>query len=136
MWDTGKVAGSQTRLITYAGEPLKPEQQCFWQVRTWDAEGVAGEWSAPAHWTMGLMEQAGWKAPWMGPDPVMTRELRNADAMRKEFSVRAGLKRALVHATAAGLYELHLNGAKVSGETVSRRAGPSMRSGCFIARTT
>lgn len=119
LWDTGKVAGSQTRLITYAGEPLKPEQQCFWQVRTWDAEGVAGEWSAPAHWTMGLMEQAGWKAPWMGPDPVMTRELLPAAYMRKEFSVRAGLKRALVHATAAGLYELHLNGAKVSEDCLA-----------------
>ncbi len=36
--------------------------------------------------------------------------------LRKEFNARGGLKNAFIHATALGVYELHLNGRKVGDD--------------------
>jgi hypothetical protein len=65
LWDSGKVQSSETIQVPYAGKPLAAGQQCFWRVRVWDAQGVPSSWSAPARWSMGLLERAQWKARWI-----------------------------------------------------------------------
>jgi len=80
LWDTGKVASDTTQQIVYAGKPLASRQQCWWQVRVWDEAGRESAWSAPAHWSMGLLQPASqsspegsspasWQAQWIGFDP-------------------------------------------------------------------
>jgi len=32
---------------------LLTRQDCWWQVRTWDKNGIVSEWSEPAFWSMG-----------------------------------------------------------------------------------
>ncbi len=38
LWDSGRVASSETVNLVYAGRPLGSRQTCFWKVRVWDDE--------------------------------------------------------------------------------------------------
>jgi len=74
LWDTGKVTSSESTHIAYAGPPLRARQQVWWKVRVWDKDGQPSSWSAPARWSMGLLEPTDWQARWIGdptpPPPV------------------------------------------------------------------
>ncbi len=69
LWDSGKVPASDTLQVTYAGQPLRSRMRAWWQVRVWDRNGQASAWSAPATWTMGLLEPSDWQAKWIA-DPA------------------------------------------------------------------
>jgi alpha-L-rhamnosidase len=214
LWDTKKVNSDQTNQLVYAGAPLQSQMQCFWKVMTWDEVGKASDWSAPASWSMGLLNSDDWQAGWIGldqapknkpeyraaldgknpklvinkaiygvlDDPAKQMDLKAivqahvdggallltpsndfagkdpadetkkklqleytvddrmvkatveenkeldlsigrkrkeylpAPYLRKEFQVRAGVKRAVVYATAQGVFELNLNGQRVGDE--------------------
>jgi len=64
-WDSGRAVSAENSAI-YRGIPLASRVECFWKVRTWDANGAAMPWSAPARWEMGLLDEAGWRGPWIG----------------------------------------------------------------------
>lgn len=55
----------------------------------------------------------GKRTPWDGPPETFTYWLPPAPYFRKGFVVRGPVSRATVYATALGLFELRLNGAKV-----------------------
>lgn len=114
LWDSGKVASDEALHIAYAGMELKPSRQVFWKVRAWDAADMASKWSASANWTMGLLKPEDWKGKWICA-PAMTETL----LLRKEFSVKPGLKRAVIHVSGLGQYELNLNGAKVGADLLT-----------------
>ena len=78
LWDSGKVESDQTFHVAYAGVPLQSRMQAYWQVRVWDEGGQASDWSAPARWTMGLLDRDEWQAEWIGYDAayVLTPEER------------------------------------------------------------
>lgn len=65
LWDSGKVISDESVSVPYAGIPLQSRIKCFWKVRVWDQDGKASEWSAPASWTMGLLNTADWSAKWI-----------------------------------------------------------------------
>ena len=72
LWDSGRVDSNATNQIVYAGKPLASRQRVWWKVRAWDDRGDAGDWSAPARWSMGLLDAGDWSAKWIGydaPDP-------------------------------------------------------------------
>src|SRR5690242_977276 len=54
LWDSGKVASSDTSNVVYSGAPLSSRAAVVWDVRVWDGAGAASDWSAPASWEMGL----------------------------------------------------------------------------------
>ncbi len=72
LWDSGHVLSNITTHVAYAGKPLASRQDCSWKVMSWDREGEPGAWSAPAHWTMGLLSITDWSAEWIeaGGTPV------------------------------------------------------------------
>ena len=57
LWDTGKVFSDQTTHIPYAGKELESRQRVAWKVRAWDELEAPTEWSEPAQWEMGLLEE-------------------------------------------------------------------------------
>lgn len=67
LWDSGKIGSDETINIIYEGKPLRSQMQCFWKICIWDKDGKPG-WSAPAFWSMGLLEKNDWKAQWIGFD--------------------------------------------------------------------
>ena len=118
LWDSGKVASADSTAIEYAGTLLKSGQQCWWKVRTWDKDGQAAPESVAGTWQMGLLSPADWKAEWIAaktPRDVQQdgNTLPPCPYVRRTFTITKPIKEATIYATAHGLYELHLNGAKV-----------------------
>jgi len=83
-------------------------------------------------WKVSLKEQSDWKlgkfndAPWLGAKEVArtggqvweqlsgaAQHLPPAKYLRKSFTINKPITRATVHASALGLYELHINGRKI-----------------------
>ncbi|MFT3781358.1 MAG: family 78 glycoside hydrolase catalytic domain [Nibricoccus sp.] len=108
LWDSGRVESAQTTQVVYTGKPLSASQRVFWKVRSWDRDGKVTVWSEPATWTMGLLAPTDWKGKWIAA-PAATETL----LLRKDFTVRTGLRRALAHVTGLGQYEMTLNGTRV-----------------------
>ncbi len=117
LWNTGKVSSDQTTQVSYAGRRLRSFEQVFWKARIWDETGRPSAWSAPAHWTMGLLDPAGWQGEWIGA--VANRSADSATRepqsllLRREFKVKPGLRRALACVCGLGCYEMTINGGKI-----------------------
>ncbi len=114
LWDSSKVASDETGLIRYAGKKLEASQQVFWSVQIWDRNDQPSKPTAFQTWTMGLLNAEDWKAKWICA-PATSDSL----LLRKEFTVKPGLRRAIVHVTGLGQYEMSLNGAKVGTDLLS-----------------
>lgn len=110
-WSTGKVAADSSVHVTYKGNALQPGKMYYWQVRVWDNQGNASNWSEPAFWQMGL-QPSDWKAQWIeagfAEDPS-----RPSPLMRKEFRTSKKIQSATAYITAHGLYEASINGKRV-----------------------
>lgn len=90
LWDTGRVeraAGEGAELlptrVEYAGEALRSRDRVWWKVQVWDQDGREagdGGWSAPARFSIGLLETGDWRAQWIGlddrPEPPLTGSVR------------------------------------------------------------
>lgn len=120
LWDSGKVPDNATNQVAYAGRPLASRAECFWQVKIWDELGAASEWSAPARWAMGLLRPTDWRAEWISyrdDTPLHTDRkalhLPSPRHYRKEFAATKPVARAVVYASALGIYDLYCNGQRV-----------------------
>ena len=83
LWDSGKVASPESIYIPYAGKALSSGQQCHWKVKVWNQSGVESAWSAPAHWSMGILKADDWKGKWIGYNPVAKRRLPKEGVLSK-----------------------------------------------------
>jgi len=136
LWDTGKVDSAASIQIEYAGRPLHARMRVWWKVRVWDELDRPSPWSAPAAWSMGLLEPSDWKAKWIGDDaaPPPTQpatsdasqgprgmEPLSPPVLRKAFPVaqRGTVRRAIAYVSALGLYELRLNGRRVGDQQLA-----------------
>lgn len=113
IWDSGRVSGSESAHIVYEGLPLQAESVYYWKVRVWDQDNQPSEWSEAAFWSMGILSRAAWKASWIGRKSEPDRQFQPSPFFRKEFHVRSGIRRAVVYATALGVYDLRINGQRI-----------------------
>jgi alpha-L-rhamnosidase len=120
LWDSGRVTGSATNQIAYAGRPLASGAECFWQVQVWDELGQASGWSQPGRWSMGLLKPEDWRAAWISyrdDTPLHTERaklhLPAPRHYRKDFAAAKPIRRAVVYASALGIYDLYCNGQRV-----------------------
>ncbi|HOO56400.1 MAG TPA: glycoside hydrolase family 78 protein [bacterium] len=134
LWDSGRIESDATTQIEYAGKTLSAGMQCFWKVKVWDQDGKESGWSETAAWSMGLLDESDWKSEWIGFDipltskqkriikmqmPFMSHDQRErvylpCPYLRKEFKTGKEIKRATIYSSALGIFELHLNGQRVS----------------------
>jgi hypothetical protein len=114
LWDSGKVASDQTYQIAYAGASLKSDEAVWWKVRIWDGAGKVSAWSAPAPWTMGVLNPNDWHARWITAPASLQGGSNNTFLLRHEFSAKSKLKRATVNICGLGQYEISINGRNVT----------------------
>ena len=133
VWDSGRVGGRDSLLVPYAGPPFEPARVYFWRVQVEDAAGRLTGWSAPARFATGLRDAADWgEARWIGYedmpererlvpglhsllDPGLRPKLKRpvVPLLRRVFTVRKPVARALLFVSGLGHYEAYLNGEKV-----------------------
>lgn len=130
LWDSRKISSPLSNRIAYAGKPLVSRQECWWQVRTWDASGKPSAWSEPAFWRMGLLNPSDWKATWIGapwqgeealprtpwPNAPLKTLPPPAPIFRKTFTIQKPVAKAVAFVTGLGYFEFFVNGKKVSDD--------------------
>jgi alpha-L-rhamnosidase len=84
LWDSGKVVSDQTINIEYAGTPLHSGQAVYWKVRVWDQNSSASAWSAPAMWSMGLLDPADWQGQWITSPDISIGHARTNDGFSSQ----------------------------------------------------
>ncbi|MDE6871438.1 MAG: glycoside hydrolase family 78 protein [Bacteroidales bacterium] len=109
VWDTGKILGADM-LVRYSGKALEPFTGYWWKVIAWDKDGRETA-SDAAYFETGMMGMENWQGQWISDGKDI--EFCPAPYFRKEFMAEAGVKHAMAYISAAGLYELYINGRKV-----------------------
>lgn len=128
--DSGKITSNQSVDVQINSFKTEAGKTYRWQVNVWDNHGesaVYDSWfeAAPAGF------QAKWIEPSNGglrnekaisvaantlfgakPKEPVDKRLMPVTLLRKEFAVKAGLRKARAYATAHGVYTLHFNGQK------------------------
>jgi alpha-L-rhamnosidase len=117
LWDSNHVKSAVTN-IAYDGEALPSSAWVYWTVRTWSGE-TPSEWSKPQRFLTALI----------GSQPKQTYisfkddspfhkdrkklQLPPARYYRSSFKPEKKIVSAIAHASALGIYELHVNGRRV-----------------------
>jgi len=123
-WNSGKVNSSASIQVAYAGKKLQSRQPYYWKVKIYTNIGES-DWSAPASWSMGLVNSSEWKARWIGYDQpfpwdkVSQWSRLSARYLRKNFKTEKTVKRAVVYIAGLGLYELYINGKKIGNQVLA-----------------
>ena len=124
IWDSGKIESDASQWIAYQGKPLKRNARYYWKVKVYTNRGEA-DWSAPAFWSMGLLNEADWQGQWIGLDRAASDDSETqwsrlaARYLRKEFALSKEVKRATVHIAGMGLYELFINGQRIGDQVLA-----------------
>lgn len=120
IWDSGKIDSESMQHHEY-GKSLKSRERVYWQVRIWDEEDVAGAWSDPAFFEMGLLEKSDWNAKWITGDYEVDSSKRYpADEFRKTFQEDINeIESARLYISACGIYETFLNGIRIGNQVLT-----------------
>lgn len=114
VWNSGKVASSQSVHIKYDGQALESYQRVYWQVRIEDKDGKKSKWSDPAFFETGILEDETWEANWITPTwEENVRKSNPSPYLRKEFTLGKAIKSARLYISAQGLYQVEINGKRV-----------------------
>jgi alpha-L-rhamnosidase len=118
---TGRIPTPERSLVPWPGDPLRSRDRARVRVRVWTGDGlVPSEWSQPAWAEAALLEPGDWAArPVGGAWPENQRADRRPARVRRDFTVDRPVVAARLYATAHGLYEAEINGARVGDHALS-----------------
>lgn len=117
LWDSGKQTSDASIHVVYEGPALQSGQRYYWQVQASDNQGRTSAWSEPAYWEMGLLQVSDWKASWITPNVTEDPKKSNpAPMLRRVFEAKKDIMNARLYASAMGLYQLEMNGKRVSDQ--------------------
>jgi alpha-L-rhamnosidase len=116
LWDSGRVASSQSVNTVYAGAVLTSGRDCVWRVRVWDKDGRTTAWSADARFSVGLLDPSDWKGEW-----IRYKEADNTKHIwyRKTFALDGVPARAFAYLCSIGYHELYVNGQRIGTRVLS-----------------
>jgi len=129
LWDTSRIETDQTTHHVYSGTPLTSRSTAHWTVEVWPTSDFHPSpftplSSAPAHFSLGLLNSADWSARWITHDPeIITRDPAATEGtliepgtpalFRREIDLPAPIARATLYATACGIFEFRANGQRI-----------------------
>nr|WP_285891195.1 alpha-L-rhamnosidase [Paenibacillus pasadenensis] len=120
IWDTGRVQSAESIQIAYDGPALRSRTRYYYRVQAWDKSGEPSPWSQSDWWETSFMQETDWKAEWISADPELYAPDDEASPLlRKEFEALQPVAAARLYVTAAGVYEVHLNGQRVGEDLMT-----------------
>lgn len=118
LWDSGKVTGSESIQVAYAGKKLAGGQRVYWRVRAWNRDDQPGAWSREAFFELGLLTERDWAGAQWIRDPKPAPAHPYADdplpLFGKVFVLPRAVKRARLYVTGLGYFEASVNGTNPS----------------------
>lgn len=126
LWDSGVVQSAQTTFIEYQGKTLDSRQKVHWQVRFWDQNQQVSNWSEPAQFELGLLNNHDWSAKWIEIDskkPIQLNQYKTPihipQHLRTEFNANKTIKSARLYITAKGVFEAFINGKRIGDDILT-----------------
>ncbi len=113
LWDSGWVISGQSNGIRWAGKALKSRQRVYWCVMLRDDSNRCSDPSNPAEFSVALLHNSDWEARWIHADVNIPVCPTPCPYFRYEFSLKKKIARAVLYATARGLFEARINGKRV-----------------------
>lgn len=112
-WDSGRVETATSLFVPVEVAPASG-LAVEWKVKTWTDLGES-DWSDPGSWEHGLLHESDWTAKWVTPveDVDLPARQRPAYQIAGALPIDGEIARARLYATAHGIYEAFLNGARV-----------------------
>jgi alpha-L-rhamnosidase len=107
VWESDKIISADP-LVVYNGQALKPFTVYFWTVWT----GKTAKNPPIATFETGMMQASNWQGAWISDAQNIQNKV--APYFRKTFSVAKKIVSARAYIAVAGLYELSINGQKIS----------------------
>ncbi len=115
VWDSEKITSSQSIHVEYEGDELKSRQRIFWRVKVWTNKGTAEWTSGHNFFEMALLCSNDWKAQWISDGVIGDLyKCKEVPMFRKAFKLTGKVKSARAYVTSLGIYEMKINGEKVS----------------------
>lgn len=107
-----KIGTSPDKLNIYDNNcTLLPETRYYWNVTVWDQDGKKCQTSEVASFELAKISDDDWNAKWITDSH--DKEFEPAPMFRKSFSTEKEIKEARLYVSAAGYYEIFINGTKV-----------------------
>ncbi|MDN4613731.1 family 78 glycoside hydrolase catalytic domain [Leifsonia sp. F6_8S_P_1B] len=113
-----EVAGSDSVFVPWPDEPLRSREVAEVRVRVHGGDTVS-EWSVPAVGEAGLLSPADWTAQAVGPGAQPDDRDGRPALLRRAFDAPADVVRAVLRATAHGVFEAELNGHRVGDDVLA-----------------
>lgn len=122
LWDSGRRESDDCVLVPWDGPVPHSATRYHWRVEVWDEQG--GHATGESWFETGLLHRADWTAVWVGRDhtaqppfdPPTDHDLPHSEPplnLWRAFDLPREPVRARLYATAHGVYEATLNGARV-----------------------
>ena len=111
LWNSGKVESSVSILVPYHGEELHSGVAAVWKVRVWDNHGDVSQWSEPASFGIGLLNNNDWQAKYIAFNTESG--FRECPQLFSSFDVDEPEAKYLLHVNSLGYHEVYLNKQKV-----------------------
>jgi alpha-L-rhamnosidase len=124
LWDSGRRESGDGLLVPWGGPVLRPATRYHWRVQVWDETGAEAG-AAQTWFETGLLHRDDWTAVWVGRDPATVPHVDPPGGdvepvngvpplyLRRAFTVDRPVARARLYATAHGVYEPRVNGARI-----------------------
>jgi alpha-L-rhamnosidase len=117
---TALVRSADQVLVPWPFPPLDSRDRVALRIRPHGEDGTRGEWSAPTALETGLLQPSDWSAaPVGGSWPEEAGTDRRPSRVRRRFRVDAPVASARLHATAHGVFEAEINGARVGDDVLA-----------------
>lgn len=110
IWDTKKVKSNKQLNIPFEGKNLESSKVYYWRIRVWDNDGKVSNWSKPASFISGLLNEKDFNAKWIFNNHQKDQAM---PLFKKSFNLKDKSKNSIIHISGLGYYELYVNGKKI-----------------------
>ncbi|MEP7371802.1 MAG: family 78 glycoside hydrolase catalytic domain [Chitinophagaceae bacterium] len=110
VWQTRVISPDQT--IIYKGKPLLSFTKYYWTVKVWDKDAHPSAIAKVNSFETAMLDMKNWKGAWISDTRDI--QLKPAAYFRRTFNAGKKIRLARAYIAVAGVYELYINGSKIS----------------------
>ncbi len=119
LFDSGLVKSEESVHVIAEGFTLESCTRYYFRVKITDNYGNESLWSEPGVFVTALLDNKEWEGKFISAETLEDVDNSKGTYVRGTFETKGNIKEAFVYTTALGLYNLYLNGQKVSKDEMT-----------------